>query len=175
MKSDSINRIDELILRIGAALKEAKTYDLAAVYVSSEDIEALKEMRDEITGNNGRMTKAECQAIADTFNHLCPSLPKVEKMTEARQKAIASAAKTLGSMSFEEYFKTVEASDFLTGRANGWRGCGFDWVLKKSNMVKVIEGNYTNKKQAPQAPSSFDIDDFFVAATQRTQRRFANG
>ena len=88
-------------------------------------------------------------------------------------KAIASAKKLLGEMSFTDYFARVEASDFLTGRANGWQGCGFDWILKKSNLLKVIEGNYDNKGKRSEAreASSFDIDDFFAAAINRTQRR----
>lgn len=175
MKKDNLERIDELILRISAALKEAKNYDLADVYVASEDLNALIDLRNELTGTGSRMTKSECQEIIDSFNRICSSLPKVETLTEARQKAISSAVKTLGNMSFTEYFKTVEESDFLTGRANGWRGCGFDWILKKSNMVKVIEGNYNNKKQPAHSESSFDIDEFYAAALARTQRRMTNG
>jgi len=43
-------------------------------------------------------------------------------------------------------FQKVEASDFLSGRSGKWNGCNFDWVLKEANMVKILEGNYDNKK-----------------------------
>ena len=47
---------------------------------------------------------------------------------------------------FEGYFKQVKESDFLCGRASGkreWK-CDFDWLLKQKNIIKVIEGSYTN-------------------------------
>ncbi|MNP53901.1 hypothetical protein D3C76_1484160 [compost metagenome] len=39
----------------------------------------------------------------------------------------------------------VEASDFLTGRDGKWGNCGFDWIIKESNYIKILEGNYANK------------------------------
>ena len=33
----------------------------------------------------------------------------------------------------------------LTGRNGRWTGCNFDWLIKESNMVKVLEGCYDNK------------------------------
>lgn len=173
MTKENLEKLEDLILRMNYALKEAKTYDLASLYVSSEDAALLTAIRDELSGAGGRMTKAECQAVVDEYNQLCPSLPAVKALSEARQKAIASAKKLLGEMSFTDYFARVEASDFLTGRSNGWQGCGFDWILKKANLLKVIEGNYDNKGKRSEAreASSFDIDDFFAAAINRTQRR----
>ena len=106
---------------------------------------------------------------------MCPPLPAVREISEARQKAIASAKKTLGETSFDELFRRVEASDFLTGRASGWRGCGFDWVLKKANLLKILEGNYDNKKAAVKEEASFELDDFFAAAVKRTERMAVYG
>ncbi|WP_407386376.1 DUF6291 domain-containing protein [Ruminococcus sp.] len=83
------------------------------------------------------------QAVVSSFNQICVSLSKVQKLTDTRKRHIKSAVKTLGSMSFEEYFHMVEASDFLTGRKGDWKA-SFDWILSPANMVKVIEGNYRN-------------------------------
>lgn len=44
-----------------------------------------------------------------------------------------------------DLFKRVEASDFLTGRNGEWTACGFDWLLKENNIIKVLEGNYDNR------------------------------
>lgn len=176
MKKENLEKLDELILRVKYALKESHGYGLASLYVSSEDVEVLEALRDELTGAGGRMTKAECQEVVEEYNRLCPSLPAVKMLSEARMKAIAGAKKLLGDVTFGEYFRRCEASDFLTGRANGWHGCGFDWILKKANMLKVTEGNYDNKKQAREKDeSSFDIDDFFAAACARTERRVTYG
>lgn len=88
------------------------------------------------------------QSVFDSFNRICKSLPKVQKINDRRRKAIKSAGKLLDGVSFEELFTRVEQSDFLTGRSGNWTGCGFDWILKPANLLKVLEGNYNNKQAA---------------------------
>jgi len=51
-----------------------------------------------------------------------------------------------------ELFSKVESSDFLTGRDGRWANCGFDWILKESNYIKILEGNYDNKRNEPNKP-----------------------
>lgn len=82
------------------------------------------------------------QSVVDCFNSVCTSLPKVQKLTDKRRKAIRSAATLLDNMTFKEVFGIVERSDFLTGRSGSW-SCGFDWIIKPANLTKIIEGNYS--------------------------------
>lgn len=86
-----------------------------------------------------------CQLVADSWNQIVTSLPKIAKITDIRKKAIRSRSDDLTE--FERVFRKVEASDFLSGRNGQWIGCGFDWVLKPSNWTKVIEGNYDNRQE----------------------------
>ena len=171
MKKEDMEVLDEIIAQGEYQLKEGGYANgLVPVYVNAEDLMKLRAIRDELLGGSSRMTKAECRAVAESLCRLCPSLPAVREISEARQKAIAWAKKTRGEISFDELFRRVEASDFLTGRASGWRGCGFDWVLKKANLLKILEGNYDNKKAAVKEEASFELDDFFAAAVKRTER-----
>ncbi|MCH5300950.1 MAG: hypothetical protein J1E56_06490 [Ruminococcus sp.] len=85
------------------------------------------------------------QSVVNSFNSICVSLPKIQKLTDSRKKKIKSACSQLENMSFEEFFRKVENSDFLTGRNGIWTGCSFDWILKTSNVVKILEGNYNNQ------------------------------
>lgn len=75
------------------------------------------------------------QSVFDSFNRICKSLPKVQKINDRRRKAIKNAGKLLDGVSFEELFTRVEQSDFLTGRSGNWTGCGFDWILKPANLL----------------------------------------
>lgn len=84
-------------------------------------------------------------SVVELFNSICKSLPKIKKLTDKRRKAIKSASKILEG-NFQKLFEMVENSDFLTGRSGNWGGCGFDWILKSSNLIKILEGNYTNKQ-----------------------------
>lgn len=89
------------------------------------------------------------QRIAEMYNNICSSLPKVEKMTDKRRRHIKTAWKNFkGDISkFEEVFRRAEKSDFLSGRNGKWMGCNFDWLITYNNMVKVLEGTYDNKDE----------------------------
>jgi hypothetical protein len=39
----------------------------------------------------------------------------------------------------------AEASSFLKGQNNRNWFASFDWLIKDANMVKVLDGNYTDK------------------------------
>lgn len=100
------------------------------------------------------------QVVVDSFNTVCVSLPKVQKLNDKRRKLIVNADKLLGEMTFEGFFNLVESSDFLTGRNGKWSGCGFDWILNPANLTKIIEGNYLNKANP------------MVNSTANTQRNY---
>lgn len=96
------------------------------------------------------VTKAEnncnCDEIVSAFNQVCISLPKVREVTDRRCKAMKSLKAVADKYGgFQRLFELAEQSDFLSGRNGQWKGCGFDWLLKPSNAVKVFEGNYTNE------------------------------
>jgi predicted phage replisome organizer len=87
--------------------------------------------------------------IMDLYHSICTTLPKIKEMTKARQETIRGWYKSTPDIKlFEDYFKKVQASDFLTGRDGKWLKCGFDWIIKPSNRQKVLEGNYDNKNTA---------------------------
>lgn len=88
----------------------------------------------------------EYNKIINSFNLICKSLPKVAKLTDKRKHEIIKAKKALGKNSFEFLFSKCERSDFLSGRKGGWNNCGFDWILKPPNIVKILEGTYDNKE-----------------------------
>lgn len=94
-----------------------------------------------------RQQPFDYQSVVDCFNSVCVSLPRVQKLTDKRRKAIRSAAALLDDMTFEEVFGIVERSDFLTGRKGDW-SCGFDWIMKPASLTKIIEGTYDNASPA---------------------------
>lgn len=90
--------------------------------------------------------RCDCAEIVDRFNRICVSLPRVQTLSDKRRKAIRAASGTVEDCGgWEKLFGTVEQSDFLTGRSGTWNGCGFDWILKPANLVKILEGNYADK------------------------------
>jgi len=109
--------------------------------------------------------------VLELFKELCPSLPEPQEVTKPRRGAIKSAGATLKKrgLKFQQLFERVEASDYLSGRSGKWDGCGFDWMLKPANLLKVLEGNYDNARGQGGAegyPTSFDLPAFDRATLQ---------
>ena len=110
--------------------------------------------------------KISCQAIVDLFNSICVSFPSVRSLSNARKKAINARLNTYTVDDFKQCFENAEASSFLKGGNNRNWVANFDWLIKDTNMAKVLDGNYANKAQT--SNSSFDADEFFNAALQKT-------
>jgi uncharacterized protein YdaU (DUF1376 family) len=99
--------------------------------------------------NTSSSTKADpipYQQIVDSYHRNLPMLPGVQKLTDARKRHIKARwsevtkdGKDIGY--FDRFFDHVSHSDFLkTGSF-----CNLEWLMKESNHVKVIEGNYHNE------------------------------
>ncbi len=86
------------------------------------------------------------KTVAELYNGICISLPKVKSVTPKRKEAIIKLIRlgyTIEDM--KTIFINAENSSFLKGEnKNNW-SANFDWLIKEENAVKVIEGNYTNK------------------------------
>lgn len=48
---------------------------------------------------------------------------------------------------FGKFFDVVAGSDFLTGRSGDWAKCSLEWLMKRENFMKVVQGNYDNRTQ----------------------------
>ena len=93
-----------------------------------------------------KMCKDNIDVFVNLYYKKCPSLPKLKKVTDSRIKTVNARLKENRDIKFwEEFFMKVEASDFLSGRKTGWVAT-FDWILKPANFIKIIEGNYDNRK-----------------------------
>lgn len=92
------------------------------------------------------LSNLDYESIINSFNSICKSLPKVIKLTEKRKKAITEVNKLLGDITFEQLFEKVANSDFLSGRKGTWCST-FDWIVAPANTLKIIEGNYDDRKQ----------------------------
>lgn len=103
-----------------------------------------------------------CQKVVDSFNKTCTSLPQVRSLTDKRKRAIKLILKKYSLKKLEMVFKKVEESSFLNGSSDKWSGATFDWLLKESNFIKVLEGNYDDKGKYNNFHSipSYDIEEY---------------
>ena len=120
---------------------------------TEEDIEEEKEIEVE-------REKIDYQLIADLYNDTCVSFPAVKALSDARKKAIKARLKTYSIEDFKLLFEKAEASDFLKGGNDRNWSANFDWLIKDSNMAKVLDGNYDNKvSRRPSVESRLDVVD----------------
>ena len=82
------------------------------------------------------------QAIVDSYNECCPSLPRCKLLTDKRKKAIKSRfADGFTAESLTEVFRKAEASTFLKGGGAHGFVANFDF-LTGEKAAKVLEGVY---------------------------------
>ena len=93
--------------------------------------------------------KTDYKKIVGMYNDTCVSFPRVANtnLSDNRKKAIKARLNKYSEADFQTVFTKAEASDFLKGANNrNWRAT-FDWLIKDTNMEKVLEGNYDNRQQ----------------------------
>lgn len=85
-------------------------------------------------------------AVADT------SIPQITKLTDSRKTALRSIFKEYGKETVETVIKKTIASDFLS---KDWGKVSFDWIFKKANFIKILEGNYDNRTDNRQTTDKY--------------------
>ena len=102
------------------------------------------------------------EKIGEMYNQICKSFPRCTSLSDARKKAIkARFASGYTIEDFQREFEKAEASSFLKGQNNRNWMASFGWVLKDSNMAKVLDGNYDDHHPGTSPAKKSDLDDLF--------------
>lgn len=108
-----------------------------------EELEIEEEREIELEEKRERI---DYQQVADMYNNTCVSFPRCKSLSDARKKSIKARINTYSLTDLQLAFEKVEKSDFLKGKNDRNWSANFDWILKDSNMAKILDGNYDNKK-----------------------------
>ena len=164
--------ITEAIVRYMQGLPEPKTLP-AEIRVAIRFEEATEVHHISVAAPREEEKSADAAArIVALYHEICRDLPKVRVFTESRKRAVRARLKKYSVEDFTELFKKAQESDFLCGRNDRKWSANFDWLLNESNMAKVLEGNYDNKRAgSPRtAPQSFNVDSAFAKAMERSYK-----
>lgn len=120
---------------------------------SNEDIVETSEKTSEVPDRKSE--RLSYDEIMKDFHATCPDLPGIRALNDARKTKIRSLVKELDKLKIfpgvepekklHVIFQAAQNSDFLSGRSGKWNGCYFDWLINKTNALKVLEGQYQNK------------------------------
>lgn len=114
-----------------------------------QNVNSLEEDKERDLEKEKEIKRTDYQFIADLYNEICISFPHLKSLSDSRKKAIKARLNTYSVDDFKSLFEKAEASDFLKGKNDRNWSATFDWLIKDSNMAKVLEGQYSNKpKQA---------------------------
>ena len=174
---DGMERIRES-KRVAQAKWRAKQKAIAEVSTvdSTEILRNTTEVEEELRIKNlDKEVRVNYQLIADMYNEICISFPRLTALSDSRKKTIKARMNTYTEDDFRTLFQKAEQSDFLKGKnKQDWRA-NFDWLLKDSNMAKVLDGNYDNKDasqpKANKGDWSGQNDKYFDDARKYIQLR----
>lgn len=103
--------------------------------------------------------------VKQKFCEICISLPKIISIDKARKATVKARLKEYSFDDIITVFKKVEQSDFLTGRISSDKQrpfkASFDWIMKPSNFIKILEGNYDNRTDGQYFTNLKPVDTYF--------------
>ena len=113
------------------------------------------------------------QEIVNLYNDTCVSFPKVLALSESRKKAIKARLKSYSLEDFKKLFEMAESSRFLKGGNDRNWSANFDWLIKDSNMAKVLEGNYEDRNSTK--PKQTGTGNIFLDMLQEEEEKEERG
>lgn len=72
-------------------------------------------------------------------------IPQIKDMSEKRKGLVRGRIKDYGVASVKRVIDNASESDFMNGYVTG-TAYGFDWMFRPNNFIKVLEGNYKNRR-----------------------------
>lgn len=106
--------------------------------------------------------------IMNEWNKLDGNIPKIQSLNPGtdRYKMLKARISEYSLDDVLKAIKTIDNSRFLKGYISTWNAT-FDWFVKPSNFVKVLEGTYDDKtKQEPEKEESISE----IARRRRLER-----
>ena len=128
-----------------AKLLNSMVYD---INIKAYDEQETGKQQDEQQADDDKQRMEELKnVIMEEYNTLCKnsSWPKLIKFSAPREKALTARIKDCEEfgVEFVNVMKSAHESDFLRDGSGTWK-CSFDFIVKKENFLKIVEGKYSN-------------------------------
>ena len=135
-----------------------------ATVTQSNAIEEDKEK--DIDIDKEKKKKNNYQLIADMYNEICVSFPRVTILSDARKRVLRERLKIYKQEDFKRMFEIAEKSSFLKGENDRNWSATFDWMIKDANMAKILDGNYNDKEKTNSGRNNIEklqaLEDFYL-------------
>ena len=85
----------------------------------------------------------------ELYHQICVSYPRIEDIDGERKKAVAARWRKYGDLAvFEQVFRIAQASSFMKGENGRNWSADFDWMMRPTNISKILEHKYDDKTTA---------------------------
>lgn len=166
---ESIGSESDSAQRVRAHRERKALHCNDTVTLCNTEIEIEKEIeienRDRVRDKTD--SKISYQLIADTFNDICKSFDRVERISDSRKEDIATACKKFGFEQIRTAFAKAENSKFLKGeecKGDYKFKANFNWIIKEENLKKILGGNFDNEpgrtEKQSKPPVSRNLNNF---------------
>lgn len=162
---ESIGSESDSAQRVRAHRERKALHCNDTVTLCNTDIEIELENRDRVRDKTD--SKISYQLIADTFNDICKSFDRVERISDSRKEDIATACKKFGFEQIRTAFAKAENSKFLKGeecKGDYKFKANFNWIIKEENLKKILGGNFDNEpgrtEKQSKPPVSRNLNNF---------------
>lgn len=138
VSTDRVKRYRERSRNVSVTPPETETDTETDIILSNESMS-------ETPVSDAKEERIKADEVFREWNLVADKLgrPRVRDLTPERRQLINQRIKQYEIADFVTVFNNIEMSPFLRGD-HGWKGCTFDWVFKKANFQKILEGNYND-------------------------------
>jgi len=113
----------------------------------------------------------KCSNFLLQYNQKCFNLPRANKLTDRRIKAIKHILIHYTKEEIDRVFELANNSPFLTGNNDrGWKA-DIDFILRDDKFVNILEGKYNSKTKINKQASS-DMGRKVTRMTEEQKRQF---
>lgn len=108
----------------------------------------VTEVLPDTSGNgSGNDTVIDYDNVIELYHDLCPKMSKVLALNDTRKGYIRARFSEFGIEKITEVMREAGSSDFLNGiNDRAWKA-DFEWIMRPTNFLKILEGKYNNRSK----------------------------
>jgi len=87
------------------------------------------------------------ESIIENYHVLCPKMNKVQAINDNRKGFINARVSEFGISKVTEVIRIAGESSFLNGSNDKAWKADFEWMMRPTNFIKIMENKYQNKTE----------------------------
>ncbi len=107
-------------------------------------LQGLKDKEKDKDMDKGDTKGVDFQFVVDNYHMLCPKMNKVEVINDFREGLINARVGEYGMETVIKILRIAGESNFLNGKNDKAWKADFEWIMRPTNFLKILEGKYKN-------------------------------